>query len=251
MKHQSILIVLILVLLNGTWASEIDEAYELGLKAYESGQYNLAIQEFEKIVESGWESSELHYNLGNAYYRDDNMAAAVWAFEKCLKSEPGHKDAAFNLPLVNLRVKDRVDIPEPPVYLKIYNQIKIYLHPGQWIILGAVLLLLISLFRMLRLIRNMGANGPIRKTENIIWVILILTILVGLNAITDYLTKHEGIIYKDQVTATSEPNEYSTTLFIVHEGLKIKVLDTKDDWVEIELIDGKSGWIPNSSLRII
>ncbi|MBT6765421.1 MAG: ion channel protein, partial [Prolixibacteraceae bacterium] len=33
--------------------------------------------------------------------------------------------------------------------------------------------------------------------------------------------------------------------------LKIKVLDNKDDWVEIELIDGKSGWIPNSSLRII
>jgi len=247
MKINTILSNILLV--SGIFASNIADSYDLGLKAYESGQYNLAIQEFEKIIDAGWESEQLYYNLGNAYYREDNIPGAVWALEKCLMLNPRHQDAQFNLSLVNIKVKDRVDIPDPPVYLKYYRQMKLYLRPDQWILLISIFFLAIAFLRMIRKIREIGDDNAFMTVENSIRAALTMILLVGLNAIYDDYSKREGIIYQDQVTATSEPNEYSTNLFIVHDGLKVSILDTKDDWSEIELIDGKSGWIPQSSIR--
>ena len=73
----------------------------------------------ELILEKGWVSDELYYNLGNAYYRSGNISGAIWSYESCLKIKPSHSDAKYNLKLANLRVKDRVDFPEAPFYLLI------------------------------------------------------------------------------------------------------------------------------------
>ena len=98
--------------------------YGVGIDAYRKGQYDLAIQEFESILSNNWDSPELYYNLGNAFYRAGNTAGAVWAFESCLKLYPTHFDAKYNLMLANLKVIDRVVLPEPPIYLKWYVSIK-------------------------------------------------------------------------------------------------------------------------------
>ena len=92
--------------------------YENGMDSYRRGQYDLAIQEFESILSNNWDSPELYYNLGNAFYRSGNIAGAVWAFESCLKLSPTHQDAIYNLKLANLKVIDRMDLPAPPFYLK-------------------------------------------------------------------------------------------------------------------------------------
>ena len=56
---------------------EIPIHYENGIDAYRIGQFDLAIQEFEVILENNWDSPELYYNLGNALYRSGNTAGAV------------------------------------------------------------------------------------------------------------------------------------------------------------------------------
>ena len=107
--------------------------YGIGMDAYRKGQYELAIQEFESILSDNWESPELYYNLGNAYYRVENTPGAIWAFESCLKLYPKHSDAKYNLMLANLKVIDRVNLPEPPIYLKWYLNIKDQFTPSTWI----------------------------------------------------------------------------------------------------------------------
>ena len=74
---------------------ETSKIYENGIDAYRKGQYDLAIQEFESILLDNWDSPELYYNLGNAFYRSVNIAGAVWAFESCLKLSPTHEDAKY------------------------------------------------------------------------------------------------------------------------------------------------------------
>ena len=76
---------------------EIAFHYENGMNAYRIGQFDLAVQEFEVILENNWDFPELYYNLGNAFYRNGNTAGAVWAYESCLKLSPTHTTASYNL----------------------------------------------------------------------------------------------------------------------------------------------------------
>ena len=118
--------------------------YEKGLNAYRNNQYDLAIQEFEIILDNNRDSPELYYNLGNAYFRNGNTAGAVWAFENCLRLSPTHTNAEYNLQLANIKVKDRVDLPEPPIYLKWYMGIKERYTPSSWVNITLFILLLLS-----------------------------------------------------------------------------------------------------------
>ena len=88
---------------------ETSKIYENGMDAYRKGQYDLAIQEFESILLDNWDSPELYYNLGNAFYRSGIIAGAVWAFESCLKLSPTHEDAKYNLKLTNIILKNNLN----------------------------------------------------------------------------------------------------------------------------------------------
>ena len=124
---------------------ETSKIYANGMDAYRKGQYNLAIQEFESILLDNWDSPELYYNLGNAFYRSGIIAGAVWAFESCLKLSPTHEDAKYNLRLANLKVIDRMDSPEPPIYLKWYLSIKEQFTPSTWINISLFIVLIFSI----------------------------------------------------------------------------------------------------------
>ncbi len=230
------------------FSTELDTHYSQGLSAYENGQYSLAIQEFETILDGDWESSQLYYNLGNSYYRNGNIAGAVWAYEKCLQIDPLNKDAIYNLKLANLKVVDRVDIPEPPFYLKYYRQLRKMLIPSQWVQAMLIILVFLAMNFSVRRIWNLNW---LAKPELVLTILLVTSMLVGANAIWDRNSIREGVIYAFEVKAYSAPNENSTQLFDVHEGLKVGVDTVSGDWVEIELIDGKSGWIHWSDIRLL
>ncbi len=230
------------------FSDELEDYYQSGLEAYQNGQYSLAIQEFESILDSDWESPQLYYNLGNSYYRSGIISGAVWAYEKCLLLKPGHKDAQYNLQLANLKVVDRVEIPEPPFYLKYYRQVKSSFSSRQWFVIASLILLVLSLAVAARKLFKLMW---ISKLEVLLISILILVALIGTNSVLDRLNIDEGIIYSYSVDAYSAPAEHSTKLFEVHEGLKTGVLNHSDGWVEIELLDGKTGWVPEKDIRLL
>ena len=139
------LVVIIFIFPLFALPNSIEQNYNKGLAALSNNQYDLAIQEFETILNSNWDSPELYYNLGNAYYRNGNTSGSVWAYESCLRLSPTFTDAEYNLKLANLKVKDRVDLPDPPIYLKWYMGIKERFTPSVWINLTLFILLLLSL----------------------------------------------------------------------------------------------------------
>ena len=142
---NKILIILSLSIPLMAVQDETLRTYENGMDAYRKGQYDLASQEFESILSNNWDSPELYYNLGNAFYRSNDIAGSVWAFENCLKLSPTHEDAKYNLKLANLKVIDRMDLPEPPIYLKWYLNIKEQFNSSKWINLSFFILLIFSI----------------------------------------------------------------------------------------------------------
>ena len=222
--------------------------YEKGLHAYRNNQYDLAIQEFETILDNNWDSPEMYYNLGNAYYRNGNTAGSVWAYESCLRLSPTYTDAEYNLKLANLKVKDRVDLPDPPIYLKWYMGIKERFIPSVWLNLTLFILLLLSL---LVTVSRIVSVVPMKYISGIFSTLFFTCLFFTLHSIWTENSVNQGIIYYSAVEARSEPNTFSAQLFAVHEGLKVSVNQTSENWVEIELMDGKTGWIENHQIRLI
>ena len=222
--------------------------YGLGIDAYRKGQYDLAIQEFESILSNNWDSPELYYNLGNAFYRVGNTAGAVWAFESCLKLSPTHEDAKYNLRLANLKVIDRMDLPEPPIYLKWYLSIKEQFTSSTWINISFFILLIFSIIMTASQMTSLLILQNIRGS---IIVVFFMSLFLTIHSIWTDNSLNLGVIYTTKVEARSEPNLFSTRLFEVHEGLRVSINQIADEWVKIELLDGKVGWIEKVQIRMI
>ena len=222
--------------------------YGVGIDAYRKGQYDLAIQEFESILSNNWDSPELYYNLGNAFYRVGNTAGAVWAFESCLKLFPTHEDAKYNLRLANLMVIDRMDLPEPPIYLKWYMSIKERFTPSTWINISLFIFLI---FSIIMTASQMTSLSILQHLRGSIIVVFFVSLFLTIHSIWTDNSLSLGVIYANKVEAYSEPNVFSTRLFEVHEGLRVSIIQAVDEWVEIELLDGKMGWIENDQIRLI
>jgi len=222
--------------------------YENGLEALRNNQYDLAIQEFETILDNNWDSPELYYNLGNAFYRNGNTSGSIWAYESCLRIFPNHSDAQYNLKLANLNVKDRVDLPDPPIYLKWYMGIKERYTPSIWVNITLFILLLLSITAtVLRIFSDISLN----YISGIFLTLFFCSLFFTLHSIWTGNSVSQGIIYFSSIEARSEPNSFSTRLFKVHEGLKVSVNQISENWMEIELLDGKVGWIEERQIRLI
>ena len=230
-------------------SENLDTYYQSGLDYYQSRAYQNANESLEKVLENNWESPELYYNLGNVYYRLNDISGAVWAYEMCLHHDPTHEDAKFNLKLVNVNVKDRIAIPEAPIYLKLYMGIKERFTPNEWVKITLGLFVLFLLFVLVR--KFWGYLWILNFSENFMLILICITFLFSLHSIWSDSNISQGIIYTQSVDVLSEPNTQSITLFQVHEGLKVSITQNSRNWVEIELIDGKSGWISGNQIRAI
>jgi len=246
--RRIILIISIIIIPVFAVQDGISPHYGIGMDAYRKGQYDLAIQEFESILSNNWDSHQLYYNLGNAFYRVGNTAGAVWAFESSLNLSPNHSDAKYNLKLANLKVIDRMDLPEPPIYLKWYLGIKEQFTPSTWINIAIFIFFIFSVImtaaRMTSLLILHNLRGPII-------VVFFISLFLTIHSIWTDNSLRLGVIYATKVEAHSEPNPFSARLFEVHEGLKVSISQTVNEWVEIELLDGKIGWIENNQIRLI
>ena len=227
---------------------EISQHYKSGMDAYKKGQYDLAIQEFESILSNNWDSPELYYNLGNAFFRSGNTAGAVWAFESCLNLSPTHSDAKYNLKLANLKVIDRMGLPDPPLYLQWYLGLKEQFTPTTWI---NITLFIFFLFSLSVTVNRLFLFSLVQNLRGVILTIFFISLFLTLHSIWTDNSLNLGVIYSLKAEVRSEPNTFSTRLFEVHEGLKVSINQLENDWVEIELLDGKTGWISNDQIRLI
>ncbi|MAJ43220.1 MAG: hypothetical protein CMF96_00560 [Candidatus Marinimicrobia bacterium] len=225
---------------------ELLKQYQNGLNAYSNSNYQLAVQEMEEILKHNWESPQLYYNLGNAYFRQKNVAGSVWAYEKCLSLNPSHSDAEYNLSLANLNVVDKIDLPEPPIYLKWYNTFRNYFNFQGWLNVFFISLLTLSILIAFRKILN---QNWLRNFETLLIIELILLFFVSTHSYIDLKSNPKGIIYDQIVIAYSEPNEYSSKIVEVHEGLKVEILNNQEEWINFELLDGTVGWILKNQIR--
>jgi tetratricopeptide (TPR) repeat protein len=245
MRYYKILIYIILAVsvLFTQSVVETDSLYKIGNQAMLQENFQTAIENYEQILNRGDSHPDLYYNLGNAYYRLNQIGNAVWAYEKGLQIAPRDKDLQFNLSLVNTRVRDRIEIPKTMLFLEQYRALKksttlidIILIASTVFMLGAFIYFLKKYYRWQSI-----------WISRVIVTFFMMSLVVHLMALDKYFeisdTK-EVVIVQSEVDIYSAPFEISeTVLFRLHEGVKAELTQEQPGWLEIILIDGKKGWI--------
>ncbi len=250
-KVASFIIILICISLQASSQSNDELAVKAG-KAYQAGQYPVAIRLYEKIISSGFESAALYYNLGNAYFRNNEIPSAILFYEKALKINPNQPDIRHNISIANSRITDKVELV-PELFYKHWWKALI-----NTISIDALAFLLIILLAAAFIATGLYLSSQrlfVRKVS--FWVGIsffgfFLAALLGAQQKEHYLKhQHEAIVFSPTVTIKSSPDVSSADLFVIHEGIKVLLLDQIGEWQEIRIANGSVGWLKASDIRLI
>ncbi len=220
--------------------------------AYVNANYQQAIKDYETLLKKG-PSADLYYNLGNAYYRTENITMAVLNYERALLLSPGDRDIRFNLQLARSKTIDKI-VPESEMFFVTwYHSLINLMSVDGWaraalISLALVIILsLVYLFSDRIWLRKIGFFGGL-----ILLVLFLLSNVFASQQKEALIHRSGAIVIKPSVVVKSTPAKNGTDLFILHEGTKVTITDgSMKDWKEIRIADGKEGWVEKSQIEMI
>lgn len=248
MKH---LLIALIALLPFTVSAQ-RETIGVATAAYDSAQYQQAVDAYEQVAAQFGVSPELYYNLGNAYYKLKDYPHAVLNYERCLLMDPGHDDARQNVELARMQCVDKIESIEPMIFVAWSNAIRDCLSCSTWGVLGIVFFVLFLIGFGLYFFMTRTAFRKAGFYGGIVCMLLCLCCIYYADAQRDQLMQRDyAIVLTPSVVVRSSPADSGTQLFTIHEGLKVRVRSTLSGWSEIELSDGKVGWMPSEGLEII
>lgn len=229
-----------------------DELFAKGNSLYQRENYEAAIEQYKLIDELEMQSDELFYNLGNAYYKLNKVAPAIYYFEKALKLNPSNSDAKTNLAFANRMTIDAIDVLPKTIFQDFSNAVIYKLTYDTWSkiavgfsFFGALIFLLYHFSYSSRkklLYFNVSLFSGI---------FLIITLAFAYKSYDYQVNRIQAIIFKQTTEIKNAPTLNSDTVFKLHEGTKVEILDEIDDWKKIKLADGKIGWLIADYLKEI
>lgn len=231
----------------------VDSLWNSANQAYVEGRWGDAVAGYELISGMGLESAALYCNTGDAYFKEGNVPMAILFYERALKLDPSYSDARYNLELMNSMIQDRID-PVPDFILKVWAKDICYIMDSDaWAVCFLVLLALTLGLVLLFLLAPTAAG---RRTGFFTGIVTLLLAVASLSFSfwqkNDYMSADEAIVMRPVTSAKSSPSaEASKDLFILHEGTKVTILDSVGSWNNIELADGRQGWIPSADITVI
>ena len=220
------------------------ELFAKGNDLYKEKNYVAAIALYDSIVGMGYESADLYYNLGNAYFKMGYLAPTILNYERAKKLDPSNEDVDFNLKIANLRVADRIEPVPELFFIRWVKDFVISQSSDGWAKMGVVFIWISFVCGALFIFVN---NVVVKRLTFFLGVIILVTsIAFAALAYDQYQfqkNSQEGIIFVTNAYVKSAPDLDSEDLFMLREGVKVELKNTEGDWQRIQLADGKVGWI--------
>ena len=219
---------------------------------YQKGNYQQAIRDYEEILKNG-ESAEIYFNLGNAYYRTDNITKAVLNYERARLLSPGDDDINFNLQFARSKTIDKITPESEMFFVTWYKSLVNFTSVDNWAKTGilcivmALLLVLLYLFGPQLMLRKIGFFGGLA-----FFVIFLLSNLFAFQQKQALDNRTGAIIMTPSVNIKKTPAKNSADQFVLHEGLRVDIIDKgMTDWRCIRVGDGREGWIETKAIEEI
>ncbi|GGW24967.1 tetratricopeptide repeat protein [Arenibacter certesii] len=230
--------------------SQNQQLFEKATTFYNAGEYEDARENYLKILENGEHSAALYFNLGNTYYKLNDIAPSIYYYEKALLLNPSDQDVLNNLSFARNMTLDAIEPLPQTTVAKFYHKVTGYLTFDQWAYLSiAFMFLFVGLYIAFYYFR-FATQKRIAFISSLIF--LIFTLIAATLAYVQYKrfnSEKPAIIYVEQAPIKSEPNNRSQAIFNLHAGTKVEVVDQLDGWKKIEIADGKTGWVLSTEIR--
>jgi tetratricopeptide (TPR) repeat protein len=219
---------------------------------YQQNEFSKAIAEYRSLAESGATSAELFYNLGNSYFKIHDIKSAILYYERAKRLAPNDEAIVFNLNLSRSLIFDKVETV-PELFLITWGKaIRDWMtvRAWSWWSIGSFIALL-----MLGLLFLFVRNTHVRRLAfglgvlGFVWCIT--TFAFGYLQKENIERADEAIVFAPSVTIKSSPNDSGNNLFILHEGIKVRIEDRIGEWCEVRIADGNKGWMRMKDLEII
>ena len=228
--------------------SIFSEANEL----YNKGSYIEAINNYKEIIKNDFHSAELYYNLANAYYRLDSIASSVYYYEKALQLNPNDREIIDNLALVNKTLVDEIDPITTPLIESILKSLSNIFYFETW---GYISIFFSFLIVALFLSYYFANSSKIKRLTFVLLcvssILMLASLINGNKGYDNYVNNEYAIIYSYETDLKTEPNFRSETLFMLHEGTKVQVIENYNNWIKVRLVNGQVGYIQLIDVKIL
>ena len=232
--------------------SQNSELFDQGNDFYNQGRYFEAIEKYNLILKNGSHSDELYYNLGNSYYKLNDIANSIFYYEKALILSPNDDKILNNLSFANNMLIDKIDSLPKNQISSFFNSLINLFNYSTWQYIYLFFEYVAVIFLVLYFISKKSKNKKrYFITALSLSLFFVFTLIAANISENNYLNDNPAIIFDKEVDLRSEPNLRSEEISTLHEGTKLNVIENVNDWSLIELKNGNKGWLTTSSFRLV
>ena len=233
-------------------SAQNETLFEVGNTFYNNGKYIEAIEKYEAILNSDQHSSEVYFNLGNAHYKLSHIAPSIYYYEMALQLDPKDKEIKNNLYFANNMTIDAIEtVPEIGISRFTRNAINTFSFEI-WAYLSVIFMILFVILFMTYYFTVRTSTKRFSFVSSLTSIFLSLVLLVFAFKKDSIDKKHNpAIVFSQESLVRTDPNLSGEEAFRLHEGTKVQILDTANNWTEILLVDGKTGWIVSEDIKLL
>lgn len=249
MKH---LLYIFLFLLSFSTLAQNQALFEKANASYNEGKYAEAIDAYNAILETGNHSADLYFNMANAHYKLNHIAPSIYFYEKALQLAPDDADINNNKAFAENMTIDAIDVIPDAGFSKLVKYITNKFSFDVWARIAVVLvfcfvvLFLIYYFAYSTIKKRLAFIGSLTAL-----VLVSTTLALAFHKYNLDKKDNPAIVFVQESKVKSDPNNRSEESFRLHEGTKVQVLQTYNNWKKIRLADGKSGWILSDDIKML
>ncbi len=245
-------IVIFIIFLGFIGSAQDTTVFGKATTAYNDGEYEKAIDLYSTILREGQHSAALYYNLGNAYYKLNDIANSIYFYEKALLLAPNDAEIRNNLGYAQQMTLDAIGTLPETGLARFYKRITNALSFDQWAYTAVVFMFLFVLLYILFYYFRYSTRKRWAFIGSLMCLFAsLVTVAFAYIAQDDFNSDKPAIIFADEIQIQAEPNAASDAVFTLHAGTKVNVLEELNEWKKIRLTDGKTGWISAEHLKLL
>ena len=240
-RMMTVALMLAALALPAAQAQNVDSLWAQAVSDYTEENYRAALDGFAAIEEAGYVSPDLYYNMGNCCYKlGHQLGRSILYYEKA------------NLEIAREGTLDRIEAVPEFILLTWFKAFRDTLSSDAWAWIALALLLTVA---VMVLLFRFGRSLALRKTAFALAVVglvfMVVSTVFAFNLRSAVEDSGEAVVTVPVSSVKSSPGSTDQSLFILHEGTKVSVVDSLGEWYRIELSDGRQGWLQGNDIEII
>ena len=247
-----VFIILMLACFSVCINAQNDTVFNEGNTLYNQGKYAEAIKKYEALLDKNEHAVALYFNLANAHYKLNNIAPSVYYFEKAKLLSTDDKDIENNLVFAQNMTVDAIDTLPEVGFSRIFKNIVNTFSSDSWAKLAISGILAFVLFFLLYHFTSATSQKRVAFVISVLgFLVAVFSLVIAFQKNNLEIKNNPAIIFAQESRVKADPNNTSEEVFRLHEGTKVQVLESYENWCKIEIADKTTGWIPSEDVKLL